>query len=139
MQLSIINDTVTAYLRNALDNGGYTSVTIHKTKEPTGTALPFVRYNYQLLPTTALKQTNNGGLQNNYRLLLTVSVFGSLEGNGRQQCEAIGGLLRTAFNNKRGQVDKIQSDLTIDLTTAESEAEQVCWATFQVNAVVSYP
>lgn len=139
MQPSIINTTITAYLRNVLDTGGYNTVMIYKNKEPTPAALPLVRYTYMLLPMTGLKQTNDGGIQNNYRLLLTVSVFGSLEGSGRQDTEAIGGLLRTSFNNKRGQVNKIQSDITIDLTTAESEVERVCWATFQVNAVVSYP
>ena len=139
MDLATINTTITQYLRSTLDDGGYTTVMIYKNKEVTGAVLPFVRYSYSLLRMTGSKYTNDGGLQNNYRVLLTVSVFGSLNGNGRQVTEAIGGLLRTAFSNKLGQADKIQSDITIDLTTAESEAEQVSWATIQVNAVVSYP
>ena len=139
MDLAIINATITQYLRSTLDGGGYTTVMVYKNKEVTGATLPFVRYSYNLLPMTGEKYTDDGGLQNNYRILLTVSVFGSLKSNGRQVTEAIGGLLRTAFSNKRGQADKIQSNIEIDLTTAESEAEQVSWATIQVNAVVSYP
>jgi hypothetical protein len=129
-----------AYFRKVLDGEGYTSVTVHQDEETTGVPLPFVRFVYGLISLTSLKQTNDGGLQNNYRILLSVSVFGSLEGSGRQQARAIGGLLRTAFNEKRGQLDKIQSDIIVDLTTGgRKNNEQVYPVFFQVNAVVTYP
>ena len=140
MDLSIIDKTIFDYLRSTLDTAGYTAVPVFNEEEIQGASVPFVRFSYMGLTMTNSSQTSEGGLQNNYRALMALNTIGKLEGNGRQQVQAIAGILRTAFNIKRKpNNDKIQSDITIDIFKRKIEASQTYEASFQVNLVIEYP
>jgi hypothetical protein len=137
LQLSVLNTTIIAYLRQLLDTAGYNAVTVHKNKEPSGTPLPLVRFTLMNMDLTGNIVIDRSDSESHYRVFLTVGIFGSLEGNGRQEAEAVASVLRNGFI--KGNITNINSTIITDLTTNEDEGSQVYQAVFTSNVVIKYP